>query len=254
VLRVADLHKSFGGVSAVCGVGFEARRSQVIAIIGPNGAGKTTLFNVISGVLAPDSGRVWLNDQRLDGLQPHKVAGMGVARTFQNMQLFGSMTVLENVQMGRYRHERSGFILAALGLTWREEAQSRRTARQYLERVGLAKKADQPAGSLPLGEQRLLEVARALSTEPCLLLLDEPTAGLNTVEKVRLAATIGRIRANDVTILLVEHDMNTVASVADWVVVLDYGQKLVEGRPEEIQRNRQVIDAYLGQASLSAAH
>jgi branched-chain amino acid transport system ATP-binding protein len=254
ILRIAELHKSFGGVSAVCDVGFEARQSQVVAIIGPNGAGKTTLFNVISGVFAPDSGRVWLKEQRLDGLRPHEVAGMGISRTFQNMQLFGSMTVLENVQMGRYRHERTGFAAAAMGLSRREEIRSRRAAMQHLERVGLVKKAGQAAGSLPLGEQRLLEVARALSTEPCLLLLDEPTAGLNAVEKVRLGATISRIRANNVTILLVEHDMNTVASVADWVVVLDYGKKLVEGRPEEIRNNPRVIDAYLGQATRKNSH
>jgi branched-chain amino acid transport system ATP-binding protein len=254
VLRIAELQKSFGGIRAVCDVGFEARQSQVVAVIGPNGAGKTTLFNVISGVYAPDSGGVWLNGQRLDGLQPHQVAGMGVARTFQNMQLFGNMTVLENVQMGRYRHERAGFVASALGLTRREETQSCHAAVQHLARVGLDRKAGQLAGSLPLGEQRLLEVARALSAQPRLLLLDEPTAGLNGVEKVRLGATISRIRANDVTILLVEHDMNTVASVADWVVVLDYGKKLAEGRPEEVRNNPRVIDAYLGQASSRVSH
>ena len=254
VLRVGELHKSFGGVSAVSDVGFEARQGQVVAVIGPNGAGKTTLFNVISGVFAPDSGRVWLNGRRLDGLPVHEVAGMGVSRTFQNMQLFGSMTVLENVQMGRYRHERTGFLAAALGLTRREEMRSCSAAMQHLERVGLTRKADRPAGSLALGEQRLLEIARALSAEPCLLLLDEPTAGLNAVEKVRLGATISRIRANNVTILLVEHDMNTVASVADWVVVLDYGKKLAEGLPEEIRNSPRVIDAYLGRAPRKGLH
>ncbi len=247
VLRVHHLHKSFGGVTAVRDVSFEARLGQVVAIIGPNGAGKTTLFNIISGILPPDDGEVWLNGHRLDRLPPHKVAAMGVARTFQNVQLFGNMTVLENVMMGRYRHGRAGLLRSALGLTRREERGTRLASLRRLKRVGLADKEHLPAPSLPLGEQRLLELARALAAEPCLLLLDEPTAGLNAVETVRLAATISRIQANDVTILLVEHDMNLVMSVADWVIVLNYGEMLAEGRPEEIRNDPRVIEAYLGQ-------
>ena len=246
-LRTHNLHKSFGGVTAVNGVSFEARLGQTVAIIGPNGAGKTTLFNMISGLLPPDEGEIWLNGHRLDGNLPHEVASMGVARTFQNVQLFGNMTVVENVMMGRYRHERGGFIRSALGLTHQEEEQTRAVALRRLKRVGLADKADFPARSLPLGEQRLLELARALAAEPRLLLLDEPTAGLNTVETVRLAATISRIRANDVTVMLVEHDMSLVMSVADWIVVLNYGENLAEGRPEEIQNDPRVVEAYLGQ-------
>jgi branched-chain amino acid transport system ATP-binding protein len=245
-LQACGLHKSFGGVQALHDVSFEARPGQVVAIIGPNGAGKTTLFNIISGLFPPDAGEVRLNGQRLDGLPPHRVARMGVARTFQNVQLFGHMNVLENVKMGRYRHERSSLLSAALGLTRSEEAHTHQAAMQRLERVGLAKKASVTAASLPLGEQRLVELARALAAEPCLLLLDEPTAGLSAAEKIRLSATIGRIRANAVTILLVEHDMTTVMSLADKVVVLDYGQKLAEGRPSEIQQNTRVIEAYLG--------
>jgi branched-chain amino acid transport system ATP-binding protein len=252
-LRTDNLHKSFGGVTAVNGVSFEARLGQTVAIIGPNGAGKTTLFNMISGLLPPDEGKIWLNGHRLDGNPPYEVASMGVARTFQNVQLFGNMTVIENVMMGRYRHERAGFIRSALGLTHQEEEQTRAAALRRLKRVGLADKADFPAGSLPLGEQRLLELARALAAEPRLLLLDEPTAGLNTVETVRLAATISRIRANDVTVMLVEHDMSLVMSVADWIVVLNYGQNLAEGRPEEIQNNPRVVEAYLGQENGNSA-
>jgi ABC-type branched-subunit amino acid transport system ATPase component len=245
--QIQHLSKSFGGVKALEDVCFDAALGQIVAVVGPNGSGKTTLFNLITGLLTADSGEIWLDGRRLDQLPTHKIVALGITRTFQNVQLFQNMSVIENVMVGHYRHERAGFFQSALGLTQREEQLTREVARRCLKRVGLDDKADVSVRSLPLGEQRLLELARALASEPRLLLLDEPTSGLNAVETIRVAATISRIRANEVTVLLVEHDMNLVMSVADRIVVLYLGEKLAEGNPGEIQNNPRVIDAYLGQ-------
>lgn len=247
LLQVEGISKTFGGVRAVQDVSLTVEEGQVIAIIGPNGAGKTTLFNIISGMMAPDSGIMRFAGRRLDRLPMHAIAACGIARTFQDNQLFHLMTALENVMMGRYRHERAGILASLFGLARREEMETRQMAERMLARVGLADRAHFAAADLPLGEQRLLELARALAAEPRLLLLDEPTAGLNGVETVRLAATLRRIRAGRVAILLVEHDMNLVMSVADWVVVLNHGETLAQGAPEVVQRMPEVIEAYLGE-------
>lgn len=230
-------------------VSLQASLGQVVAIVGPNGSGKTTLLNLISGLLPCDEGEIRLDQHRLDQLPPYKIAALGVARTFQNVQLFGNLSVIDNVKVGRYRHEHTGFLRSTLGWALKEEQQTEEAAKRRLKRVGLEAKADRQALSLSLGEQRLLELARALASEPRLLLLDEPTAGLNAVETVRLAATISRIRANEVSILLVEHDMSLVMSVADFIVVLNYGEKLADGTPSEIQKHPLVIEAYLGQSN-----
>jgi branched-chain amino acid transport system ATP-binding protein len=249
LLYARNVSKSFGGVHALEGVRFQINHDQIVAVIGPNGSGKTTLFNLISGLLSLDNGEIWFDGHLLNRLKPHEIAALGIARTFQNVQLFGNMSVIENVIVGRYRHEHAGLFRSALGLTHKEERKSREVALRYLKRVGIAEKAELPALSLSLGEQRLLELARALACEPRLLLLDEPTAGLSGVETIRLAASIRRIQANKISVLLVEHDMSLVMSIAEWIVVLNYGKKLSEGRPDEVQNNPMVIEAYLGQTN-----
>ena len=227
---------------------FLIARNTITAIIGPNGAGKTTLLNVVSGMHAPDRGSIFLNQETISGLKPHEITRCGLARTFQNAQIFGNMTVLENVMVGRHIRTRSGIVSSALRLPRmrREEPVTVERARFYLELVGLKEIADRPAGSIPIGNQRLLEIARALAAEPEILLLDEPAAGLNTQETRQLGTLIRTIKEMGITVVIVEHDMELVMDISDEIIVLNYGKRIAEGTPMEIQANQEVIDVYLG--------
>jgi branched-chain amino acid transport system ATP-binding protein len=255
LLEVRDMSRAFGGLKAVDGVSFAVRDGAIKGIIGPNGAGKTTLFNLIAATLRPDRGQAFLDGERLTGLRTFEVALCGVARTFQTIRLCGGMSVLENVVLGRHGRTKAGFIAAMLRLpgALREEEESRVKAFELLELFGLQQYASQEATELPFGLQRGVELARALASSPRLLLLDEPASGLNIRETSELAKRIRRIRDLGVTILLVEHDMSLVMEICDEIAVLDRGRKIAEGTPEEVRRNQQVIDIYLGQDHVEAA-
>jgi branched-chain amino acid transport system ATP-binding protein len=248
LLETRGLSRSFGGLQAVKDVNIRVRRGAIQAVIGPNGAGKTTLFNLIAGTLSPHAGQVYFEGERITAWKPHAIAALGIARSFQTTRLFPRMTVLENVMVGRHPRARSGFIAGMLNLprTWRESRQIEAQARSILAEFGLASIAGQFASDLPFGRQRLVEFARALATEPRLLLLDEPAAGLNIYETKELASLILKIRDKGVTCLVVEHDMSLVMDISDNVVVLDQGQVIAEGPPRAIQRNHEVIRIYLG--------
>jgi branched-chain amino acid transport system ATP-binding protein len=247
LLEVEGLSKEFGGLAAVSGVDFAVEARQIKALIGPNGAGKTTIFNLISGALRPTRGRVLFDGQPLPE-RPHRVAARGIARTFQLVKLFGEMTVLDNVLVGCHRRGRAGWLGCALRTraTSAEERRLRARAREVLDLVGLGHAAQAPAAALSYGDQRRLEIARALGSGPRLLLLDEPGAGLDHAEHARLGALISQIRDGGTTVLLVDHHMDFVMDISDEVLVLSYGRKLAEGPPEAVRAHPAVIAAYLG--------
>jgi branched-chain amino acid transport system ATP-binding protein len=249
LLEVKELSKRFGGLQAVGKVSFTVTQGHIKALIGPNGAGKTTLFNLISGTLTRDSGQVVFDGKRIDGLPSHRAATAGMARTFQHIRLFPHMSTLENIAVGRHVHSHAGFISGMLGLPWtrREQKAVRDKARSIMAFLGIEELAESDATSLAYGQQRIVEIGRALACEPKLLLLDEPAAGLNMRETREMAQLITRIRDTGVTVLLVEHDMTLVMNISDEVLVLSYGEKIADDKPLAVQKHPEVIRVYLGE-------
>lgn len=241
---------SFGGLMALRNVSFDVREGDIKALIGPNGAGKTTLLNIVSGIHQPDKGDVFFSGEKIVNVAPTKIARKGISRTFQHVELFGNMTVIENIMVGQYPKTRAGFLSSGFKLPFvmKEEREIQRKSEELLEYINLGHRKDEPASNLPIGEQRTLEIGRALATGPRLLLLDEPAAGLNIKETRNLGEIIKKIRDEmKITVVLVEHDMDLVMSISDSITVLNFGEVIAEGTPLEIQKNREVIVAYLGE-------
>jgi branched-chain amino acid transport system ATP-binding protein len=253
LLRAESLSKEFGGVCAVDSLSFAISPGAVYSIIGPNGAGKTTLLNLLTGIYVPSGGRIFLEESDLTGRAPHEFAAAGVARTFQNLQVFFNMSAVENVMVGRYGRERCSLVTALLRMPAlaRAERACREEAAELMRFVGLAEWLDARAEAMPYGALKRLEIARALATQPRLLLLDEPAAGLNPAEMREIGQLIGKLASRGHTIVLVEHNMRLVMGVSDQVLVLDYGRKLAEGAADEVRRDPRVIEAYLGSAAAS---
>jgi branched-chain amino acid transport system ATP-binding protein len=256
MIELRGVSVQFGGLAAVSALDFAVPRGAIKAVIGPNGAGKTTLFNVISGVQAPSAGRVLLDGEDITSTAAHERVHRGLARTFQNLQVFSGMSVLENVVVGMHTRLRSGVFNALLRLPSgrREEAEARERARALLGRVGLAARADSPVSALSFGDLKIVEIARALASDPKVLLLDEPTAGLPIAEAGRIAEVIRAINAEGVTVLLVEHNMRVVMSISHDILVLNFGRRIAEGEPAAVRAHPEVIAAYLGTDAQGAAH
>ena len=247
VLHIENLTMQFGGVVAVDDFSMDVNKGEIVALIGPNGAGKTTAFNAVTGVYQPTSGRITLMGENITGLRPDQITARGVARTFQNIRLFSSMTVFENVLTAHHLRRTAGLFSATFRLNGQEERRMREDTDSLLKQVGLYDLRDEMAVSLPYGKQRLLEIVRALAIQPKLLLLDEPAAGMNPQETDELGEFIKRIRREfDLTVFIIEHHMNLVMKISDRIYVIEFGKQIAEGRPEEIQNNQAVIDAYLG--------